>query len=98
MFEEAQIALEWDQVVALVARHIGSPLGAAELEKVAPSIAREALVHSLADTAEAIQYLRAASAPQATGQGAAIRIHFNGLPNVTIHVQKLHIQGAALEP
>jgi DNA mismatch repair protein MutS2 len=98
MFEEAQIALEWEQVRSLVARHIGSPLGAAELAKVAPSIDREAIVRLLAETGEAIRYLRAASAPQPTGQGAAIRIHFNGLPDVTVYIQKLHIEGAALEP
>ncbi|HEX4278220.1 MAG TPA: endonuclease MutS2, partial [Bryobacteraceae bacterium] len=98
MFEEAQIALEWEQVRSLVARHIGSPLGAAELAKVAPSIDREAVVRLLAETGEAIRYLRAASAPQPTGQGAAIRIHFNGLPDVTVYIQKLHIEGAALEP
>ena len=31
-------------------------------------------------------------------QGSAIRINLNGLPDVTIAVQKLHIEGAALEP
>jgi len=98
MFEEAQIALEWEQVRALVARHVGSPLGAAELAKVAPSIDREAIVRTLAESAEAIQYLRAASAPQPSGQGAAIRVHFNGLPDVTVYIQKLRIEGAALEP
>jgi DNA mismatch repair protein MutS2 len=98
MFEEAQISLEWEQVRALVGRHIGSPLGAAELAKVAPSIDRGVVEHALARAAEAIQYLRAASAPQPAGQGAAIRIHFNGVPDVTPSVQKLHIEGAALEP
>ncbi|HWF07517.1 MAG TPA: endonuclease MutS2 [Bryobacteraceae bacterium] len=98
MFEEAQIALEWEQVRALLARHIGSPLGAAELAKVSPSVDRETVERALAHAAEAIQYLRAASAPQPAGQGAAIRIHFNGLPDVTPSIQKLHIEGAALEP
>src|SRR5580704_5057882 len=91
-------ALEWEQVLALVSRYIGGPLGAAELAKVAPSANREAVEGALAEAGEAIQYLRAASAPQPAGQGAAIRIHLNGLPDVTIFIQKLHIEGAALEP
>ena len=91
-------ALEWEQVVALVARSIGSPLGAAELAQVAPSAEREPVENALAEAGEAIRYLRAASAPQAAGQGAAIRINFNGLPDVTLFIQKLHIEGAALEP
>ena len=53
---------------------------------------------ALAEAGEAIRYLRAASAPQPTGQGAAIRINLNGLPDVTVFIQKLHIEGAALEP
>jgi DNA mismatch repair protein MutS2 len=94
----SEAALEWEQVLALVSRYIGSPLGAAELANVSPSANREEVERALADAGEAIQYLRAASAPQQTGQGAAIRINLNGLPDVTIFIQKLHIEGAALEP
>jgi DNA mismatch repair protein MutS2 len=90
--------LEWEQVLALVSRCIGGPLGAAELAKVAPSADREAVERALSEAGEAIQYLRAASALQPTGQGAAIRLNLNGLPDVTIFIQKLHIEGAALEP
>jgi DNA mismatch repair protein MutS2 len=91
-------SLEWEQVLALVARYIGGPLGAAELAKVSPSADRDAVERDLREASEAIQYLRAASAPQPAGQGAAIRINLNGLPDVTIFIQKLHIEGAALEP
>lgn len=91
-------ALEWEQVLALVARYIGGPMGAAELAKVAPSTDRASVESALAETGEAIAYLRAASAPQPAGQGAAIRINLHGLPDVTVFVQKLHIEGAALEP
>jgi DNA mismatch repair protein MutS2 len=92
------VALEWDQVLALVSRYIGGPLGSAELAKVVPSADREAVERALSEAGEAIRYLRAASAPQPTGQGAAIRINLNGLPDVTVFIQKLHIEGAALEP
>jgi DNA mismatch repair protein MutS2 len=97
-FSESLIALEWEQARALVSRYIGGPLGAAELARVAPSADRPNIESALAEAGEAIQYLRSASAPQASGQGAAIRINLNGLPDVTISIQKLHIEGAALEP
>ncbi len=83
---------------ALVSRYIGGPLGAAELAKVEPAAERQHMERALAEAGEAIQYLRAASAPQPAGQGAAIRLNLNGLPDVTVSIQKLRIEGAALEP
>lgn len=94
----SEAALEWEQVVALVSRYIGGPMGSAELARVAPSADREEVERALAEAGEAIHYLRAASAPQQAGQGAAIRLPLTGLPDVTVFVQKLHIEGAALEP
>ena len=85
-------ALEWDQVHALVARSIASPAGVEEMRKVEPSTDRPGIEHDLAETGEAMAYL------QAAGKGGAIRINFSGLPDVAIPVQKLHIEGAALEP
>ncbi len=91
-------ALEWEHVVALVKRYIATPAGDAELGKVQPSIDRERVEQSLAEADEAMAYLRAAGSPQTAGKGAAIRINLNGLPNVTVSVEKLRIEGAALEP
>lgn len=91
-------ALEFEQIRALVNRYIATSAGDAELAKVAPSDDRETVERVLAETGEAMAYLRAAAAPQATGQGAAIRVNLNGVPNVSVAVQKLHIEGAALEP
>ena len=91
-------ALEWEPVRALVGRYIGSPMGAAELERIAPGNNQARAERALAETNEAMQYLRAAASPQPTGHGAAIRLNFNALPDVTQPVQKLHIEGAALEP
>jgi DNA mismatch repair protein MutS2 len=62
------------------------------MEGVAPSIDRERIEHDLAETGEAMEFLRAAS------QGKAIRVNLNGLPDVAKSVQKLRIEGAALEP
>jgi len=91
-------ALEFEQIRALVKRYMATSAGDAELARVAPSDDREAVVRSLAETGEAMGYLRAAAAPQPAGQGAAIRVNLNGVPNVSVAVQKLHIEGAALEP
>jgi DNA mismatch repair protein MutS2 len=85
-------ALEWEQVHALVARSISSPAGAEELAHVAPSINRPRIEHDLAEAGEAMAYLRAA------GQGGALRINLNGLPDIAQAVLKLRIEGAALEP
>ena len=85
-------ALEWDQVHALIARSVASPAGAGEMYRVAPSTDRAQIERDLAETSEAIEYLRAA------GKGGALRINFGALPDIAQAVQKLHIEGAALEP
>ena len=90
-------ALEWEQVRALVARYLASPLGTPKLATVQPGIDRPHIEQNLAEAAEAIHYLRAASGPQTAGQGAAIRLNLGGIPDIRVAVQKLHIEGAALE-
>lgn len=97
MFTSAE-ALEWKHITALIKRYIATSAGDAELAKVEPSIDRIQIEQSLAEAGEAIAYLRAATSPQTAGKGAAIRVRLNGLPNVTQAVQKLRIEGAALEP
>ena len=82
--------LEWEQVRNLVSKYIGSPLGAAELAKVEPSSDRTRVERDLAEAGEAILYVRSAA--------STIRINLNGLPDITVAIQKLHIEGAALEP
>jgi DNA mismatch repair protein MutS2 len=90
--------LEWEQVAALIKRYIATSAGDAELARVAPSVDRDRIERDLAEAGEAMAYLRAAGSPQPAGKGAAIRVNLNGLPNVTVSVQKLRIEGAALEP
>ncbi len=85
-------ALEWDHVYALIARSIASAAGERELSQVAPRTDRTRIEHDLAEAGEAMEYLRAAS------QGRAIRVNLNNLPDVEQTVQKLRIEGAALEP
>ncbi len=88
-------ALEWEQVRALVKRYIATSAGDSELALVEPSDDRVAVERALAETGEAIAYLRASAS---LTPGGAIRVNLNGLPNVTLSVQKLRIEGAALEP
>jgi DNA mismatch repair protein MutS2 len=84
--------LEFEQIRALVKRYMATSSGDAELAKIQPSDDREAVERVLAETGEGMEYLRAAS------RNETIRVNLNGVPNVTVAVQKLHIEGAALEP
>ena len=90
--------LEFESLRQLLGRYVSSPLGRRELEKVQPHADRALLEEDLAEAGEAIGYLRAAARPQPAGRGAAIRIDFNGLPDVEAAVYKLRIEGASLEP
>ena len=90
--------LEFEALRELVGRYIGSPMGRALLDRIEPSTAREQIESDLADAAEAIEYLRTSAKPQTAQRGAAIRISFNGLPDLTEASEKLRIEGATLEP
>ena len=90
--------LEFEPLRQLVGRYVSSPLGRRELDKVQPHADRDRLTEALAETGEAIEYLRTASRPQPAARGAAIRIDFAGLPDVEAAVHKLRIEGAGLDP
>jgi len=90
--------LEFEPLRALVGRYVGSPLGRAELERLAPHADRAALEDSLADVTEAIAYQGASRQPQAASRGSAIRLRFNSIPDVAAALAVLRIQGAMLEP
>ena len=89
--------LEFDRLKQLLSRYVSSPLGRAELAKVAPLDDRLAVEGILAEVAEAIQYLEAAARPQPAARGAAVRIRFDSLTDATEAMRKLRIEGAALE-
>ena len=90
--------LEFESIRELVGRYISSPLGRRELDKVQPHTDRGRLDQELTEAEEATEYLRAASKPQPAVRGAAIRINFSSIPDLTAAVHKLRIEGAALEP
>ncbi len=89
--------LEFGELKRLLRRYVASPLGAAELEAVSPVTERFALEELLAQTGEAIEYLRASSHPQPASRGAAIRLRFDGLPEAAPITGKLRIEGTVLE-
>ncbi|HEV8412317.1 MAG TPA: Smr/MutS family protein [Bryobacteraceae bacterium] len=94
---QAEKALEFDDLRALLGRYVRSPMGQAELLGVAPLADRAAIESALADAAEAIEYLRAASNPQTASRGAAIRPRFDLGTDPAPLVARLRIQGATLD-
>jgi DNA mismatch repair protein MutS2 len=93
----AEDILEFESLRALVGRYVRSPLGRAELERLAPFSDRAAVENALSESAEGLEYLRAASQPQTAGRGAAIRHRFEGLADPAACVARLRIEGATLE-
>ncbi|MGH9646222.1 MAG: hypothetical protein ACRD4E_05330, partial [Bryobacteraceae bacterium] len=94
---QAENALEFEDLRALLGRYVRTPMGQAELSELAPLTDRNAIEDALADAAEAIEYLRAASNPQPAGRGAAIRPRFDPGADPAPLVARLRIQGATLE-
>jgi DNA mismatch repair protein MutS2 len=94
---QAENALEFEALRALLSRYMRSPLGRTELGKVAPLGERAAIENALADTAEAVEYLRTSSNPQTAGRGAAIRPRFDLGADPAPLVGRLRIEGATLE-
>ena len=89
--------LEFESLRRLIGRYIRGPLGKDELEKLEPHSDRATLDEALADVAEAVVYLRASHQPQAAGRGAAIRPHFEAIPELSETLAMLRIEGAVLE-
>jgi DNA mismatch repair protein MutS2 len=93
--------LEYEVLRTLLGRYVSSPLGRGELAKIQPNTDRPTLEEALAETAEAIEYLRNAAQPKsnapARAMGRPVRLDFGGLPELSTTIQKLRIEGACLE-
>ena len=89
--------LEFEALRALVGRYVRSPLGRAELERIAPSSDRAAVETMLAESGEGMEYLRVAAQPQTAARGAAIRVRFEGIADPVGAIARLRIEGATLE-
>jgi DNA mismatch repair protein MutS2 len=80
--------LEYDALKAIVRRFVASPMGKARLDELAPSTDRPAIEETLADTAEALHYVRETEEP----------IRFGSIPEIQTAAAKLRIEGAVLDP
>jgi len=90
--------LEFESLRQLLGRFVQSPLGRAELDQVWPSSDRAALGETLADTREALDYVRLSMEPQQATRGAAIRVRFDSVPDVAAASRLIAVEGAVLEP
>jgi len=97
MIASSSELLEFGELKELLGRYVTSPLGRRVLENVAPCCDRETLAEVLAETAEAIEYLKAAQRPQSAARGAAVRLRFDAFTDPTEALAKLRIEGASLE-
>jgi DNA mismatch repair protein MutS2 len=89
--------LEFENLRALLGRYVRSSLGRAELAQVEPISDRSLIENTLADTAEAVAYVRTSSQPQPASRGAAIRVRFDDVAELAPTLSKLRIEGATLE-
>ncbi len=89
--------LEFEALRSLVARYVRGALGARELTAMEPVSDRASISATLADTAEAIEYVRTASRPQPASRGAAIRVRFDDTADPGPALARLRIEGATLE-
>src|ERR1035437_3667786 len=87
--------LEFENLRALLARYVRSSLGRTELAKVEPISDRAAIEDALADTAEAVTYVRTSSQPQQ--RGASARVRFDDIAELGPTLAQLRIEGATLD-
>jgi DNA mismatch repair protein MutS2 len=87
--------LEFESLRALLARYVRSSLGRAELAKVEPTSGRAEIENALADTAEAVTYVRTSSQPQQ--RGATARVRFDDIAELGPTLAQLRIEGATLD-
>ncbi|MBV9613456.1 MAG: hypothetical protein JO091_13360, partial [Acidobacteriaceae bacterium] len=88
--------LQFDELKDLLAAYAGSSAGRELVHALEPHRDPNALENTLAQTGEAIAYLREVSGAQAPGRGTAIRLHFNQIRDVQTAVLVLRVEGASL--
>jgi DNA mismatch repair protein MutS2 len=89
--------LEFEALRQLLGRYVHSALGRAELDLVTPTSDRGWIDSTLADTAEALDFVRMAQSPQTPQRGAAICPRFDSIPDPGPSLSLLRIEGASLE-
>src|SRR5260370_38864313 len=98
MIQTSSGLLEFEALRQLLGRYVSSALGRSEIERMEPSGDRGQIEEVLANTAEALEYVRTAQSPQAAQHGAAICPRFDSIPDPGPAVSLLRIEGASLEP
>jgi len=88
--------LQFTELKDLVARYAGSNAGRALVEELAPHTDRAALEVGLAESAEAIGYLRALQGSEDAKAGSLLRLRFDQLRDVESPVRILQVEGASL--
>jgi DNA mismatch repair protein MutS2 len=87
--------LEFEPLRALLGRYVRSSLGRAEVAKIEPTSDRAQIEAALADTEEAVAYVRTSSQPQP--RGATTRVRFDDIAELGPTLAQLRIEGATLD-
>ena len=99
MISPALIALELPALLEILKRYIASPLGQTQLEAAAaqgPLPGAKAAAASLAEVAEAMEWIRSAASPDRRTLTPLPR--FIGLQDCRAYIDRLETQGTVLEP
>ena len=89
--------LQFAELTELVARFAGSHAGRALVHELMPHSDRVTLESALAESGEAIDYLRELHGSQNAKQGSVLRLRFDQLRDVEAAVRILQVEGASLD-
>jgi DNA mismatch repair protein MutS2 len=89
--------LQFAELTDLLTRYAGSAAGKELVSDLEPHRDRAQLEADLADAGEAIAYVREASGAQESNRGAAIRLRFDQLRDISTPLRTLHVEGASLD-
>ncbi|HVT92533.1 MAG TPA: Smr/MutS family protein [Bryobacteraceae bacterium] len=89
--------LEFEALRSVLGRYVHTPLGRTCLREVQPRTDRDWIEETLAETGEALAYVRLSEQAQPAKQGAAIRIRFESLDDPAAVLNIVRIEGAVLD-
>src|SRR5271156_5397580 len=89
--------LQFDELLDLIDSYAGSVAGRELVFALKPTGNRPQLVADLAESGEAIAYLREVGSPQQSARGAAVRLRFDHLRDIDAAVRLLRVEGASLD-
>ncbi len=89
--------LQFEELKELLFNYAGSVAGRALVDEIEPHRDRARLESDLAETGEAIAYLRDVSGAQEAKAGAAIRLRFDQLRDIEASAGVLRVEGASLD-